>query len=95
MPDANASTHNLSGSHNLSDRHTDDLSEERLALWARWEQVNFGLYQLSKLRGEQPEVDPVLLHERLWQELQEIEADLGVSSPAFPPFSQDTAVCES
>jgi hypothetical protein len=90
MYDHDRTTHDLRGHHGLSPsvgaRAADDA---RLALWARWEQLNFALYRLHRCSDEQSPIDAILQHERLWQELRDIETDLGVESPSTPPFFQD------
>ena len=63
----------------------------RLNLWVRWEQVNFSLYELRRITAEYPDIHSILLHDRLWQELREIESELGVSSAPTPPFAQSSA----
>ena len=65
--------------------------DDRLNLWVRWEQLNFNLYELRRGTAEYPDIHSILLHDRLWQELRDIESELGVMSAPTPPFAQSRA----
>ena len=65
-----------------------DLDESRLALWAKWEQVNFGLYKLRKLRRTELETGAELLERQLLEQMKTVEQELGLPPCPARPFTQ-------